>query len=525
MYSSRETLELRRFHAGHGYRGFDRLFRSVEKELASITPTFLGYEKSAVVKRLTQRLVEISLNSYLREGASLFQQDKSKNSVLNMYKNYGGVRINASTAKIKPSTALVVRSIVGFLAHWTYVLGVSFWSKLCVGQKPGPAALVFGVGAESLKLGGDDIKFVEFCRKGPILPLSTARRLIVQSVEPLTSSDQDFVLYDRFPLLRLMRENSSSMSGLLSFVQAHVGVLVSYFISVIRSPLIATLGHDFAYHAVASRMNCRGHIEAVVITNSNYPSQPLWMSNLPGSTYYSHMVWYSQNAMPLVYQEDGIEADMPSFRYIRVSNIWVWTRSFGAYLKKLGVLAKIHFVGPILWYLPNKEASFKSDSEIRISVFDVTPVTPAAERKYILFYNYYRTENVTQFINGIVKVCGILQKKTSKKVRIILKHKREHHPIHDPQYISLIQRLRDEGVLELADPAVDMFSMLQASDLAIVMPYSSPAYVARHVNTPAIYYDPVGELKPRYEEDPLIEFAQGENALMKSVQNMCSEFV
>ena len=62
--------------------------------------------------------------------------------------------------------------------------------------------------------------------------------------------------------------------------------------------------------------------------------------------------------------------------------------------------------------------------------------------------------------------------------------------------------------------------MISGCDFIIVVPWSSPAYVAQSLGIPAIYYDPSGELLPTFDQLPGIEFASGPEALLKVMRRL-----
>ena len=103
-------------------------------------------------------------------------------------------------------------------------------------------------------------------------------------------------------------------------------------------------------------------------------------------------------------------------------------------------------------------------------------------------------------------------------MRLSLKHKRSYYKMtHDPRYIELIGRLSaPDGGIDLIPFQTNMYTLLASSDLAIVVPYSSPAYVASTVGTRAIYFDPTKELAPTFEPAPLVTFASGRAELLRS---------
>jgi polysaccharide biosynthesis PFTS motif protein len=94
---------------------------------------------------------------------------------------------------------------------------------------------------------------------------------------------------------------------------------------------------------------------------------------------------------------------------------------------------------------------------------------------------------------------------------------------HDPRYIEYIGRLSAPGGgIEMIPFQTNMYDLFANTDLVIVAPYSSPAYVASPVGVRAIYFDPSKELVPFFESAPLVEFASGRAELLRVVSEAIS---
>jgi polysaccharide biosynthesis PFTS motif protein len=343
---------------------------------------------------------------------------------------------------------------------------------------------------------------------GPIAPLREARRYVVQALGAIGSANPAQCTYHRVPLFALALENPVGATGFSRFLLEHTRALLAYLRAVARFRAMCIIGRDFAYHASASRLDAQGLIENVIITNSNYSAQPLWMRRHAGRGHSTHMVWYSQNCIPFVYAFDPVRTQLPNHRHLAFDETWAWTEGFADYIRSVGVKAAIHVVGPIMFYLPEPDAGPRREGELRIMVFDVTPVRPEIARRIGLVYNYYSTDNVLGFIGDIVSAARNIEAQLGKKVRVALKHKRTHEPTRDPRYVAAIERLADdEGALELEPPEANVYSLAAAADVVIAVPYSSPVYVAQDAGTAALYYDATGELIPAHEAAADIPFA------------------
>lgn len=506
-------------HSVKTYKAFDAIIQQVRKwsEAQAAPPPWSGVPSFS--RRLVQRIVEVGLRSFVCDCARRFGTGTEPLPRLGTTIKCGGLVINSSTGQTRPRPGLLARSIGLFLVHWLHVLGVHLLAlvRRTTSVHGGSATLVYGVGRADLSVGGSDARFIEFCRRGPIDPLRSARRLIVQAIKPIQSTRPQEFYYHRFPLFALVLVNPPSPILFLRFLKDHLRVAFSFGLALVCYPTACILARDFAYHAMVHCLNRRRLIENVIITNTNYTAQPLWMRDYPDRNYSTHMVWYSQNNIPFVYAADPVSAPLPSHRYLAFDQTWVWTEGYARYLRELGITVPIHVVGPILWYLPEVGMA-PIFSALRVAVFDVTPVNQEFERNYGLAYNYYGTTNMTAFMRDLVVAVQAVIAAYERPVRLLLKHKRDHSPIHDQKYIRAVEELaRQSGLIDSVPPGANMFDLLAGCDAAVVIPYSSPAYVAAHVKTPAIYYDPTGSLEPRFESAATLRFVAGRGALTEAL--------
>lgn len=181
---------------------------------------------------------------------------------------------------------------------------------------------------------------------------------------------------------------------------------------------------------------------------------------------------------------------------------------FIAILQSLGVPGDFHVKGPLVWRMP--PARRPDCRSLSIAVFDVTPISPQTEKLHGIRYNYYRTSNALDFLRGILAAREQINKRLDVQLRIILKHKRAYHAIHDDRYKEQIDVWCNVNrEMDLAPPDCNILSLIEDAKVVIVAPFSSPAYIAAHLGVPAVYYDPGSELLPTFEPHPLIYFASG----------------
>lgn len=513
------------FHSGQAYPVFDALIGKTEAWLAGRLPAVGGIEAGTVAARLVQRLVDLALLPYMAICAHRLQSGNSPvTPPAEPDINCSGLRFHGLSGEVTIAPRLLLRSILEFLAHWFHLLGAILLGAVPFTQQwKGAATLVFGIGAESLFQNGSDARFVDYCRHGPIRPLQDANRMIVQSTRPPAAKPESAIVYHPYPVHALVKGTRLGIAGRLALLAGHLVAPFIFMRAVLQAPLLALLARDVAYLPALRVINRYGLIRHIVQTNSAYISQPLWMRKSQACTFELHMVFYSQNVFAHVYRSDIGVSSLPGYRHIAADEIWVWTPGFKEYLEKLGLGSHIHVVGPILWYLWKPKKS-PAEKPLQVVVFDVTPVRDELALELGLIGNYYSASNMTLFIEDVLSVCNEMSLVLKRPIKVQLKHKRGHSALHDPGYIDRIHQLSNlkTGGLEVVEASADMYAMLETADCAIVVPYSSPAYVADHVAVPAVYYDPTQTLCATYEKTARISFAAGRDELLAETGRLLS---
>ena len=508
------------------YQALNALAARVEAGLSETLPDVALYSTPALARRTTQAILESLLNPFLRELSARAAAGKDYLPEEPETLHCAGFRVELSNGEIRSSLSLMIRQAGQFLLLWFHALGtVCSWTLRAPATGRGAATLVYGVGKENIGGADSSARFQAFCRDGPIAPLASASRLVVQLVDVAAAHRAEGgVDYGRFPLHVLLLGQGFRGALMLRILRHHFSAMGQYFANVLRAPLLCVLARDYAEQAFALALN--ELIENVVITNTNYARQPLWMTDAPDRRHRLHIVWYSVSASnPLVYKDDPIVGVFPLVPLLRADEMWFWTQGQADFYCGLGVAGKAHVVGPVMWYLAEQPArSRPTQKEYQVAVFDVTPTNPTFARAYGLPFNYYDARNVAAFIEDIVFAQRAAEAALGRPVAVILKNKRMHAGIHDDDYLSLIRDLsRAEGPIRLVPPETNLFTLISESDLTVVIPFSSPAYVANHLGVGAIYHDATGLLAPTFERTDTIVFTSGREELTRAFIAALSE--
>lgn len=501
-------------NSNHSFLAFGREIDSVKLWLQSRLFAACGYSSEILVERMVQRLVELSLTPYAVAVMALCRTAAGSFPAPGSRIQCGRASMELGAGTIRVSMRQLLANHLDFLLHWGFCLGAILFPDRVAATRQ-PTVLVFGIGNESLFANGSDERFVEYCRRGPIEPLAKAQRLLIQcSIRQAASTRAEFAYCAR-PLIRLVRCSRLGRFSRLLLALKHLVLLFRYAVAAIRVPVLSLLGKDFAYGAISFELDRQGLIEAIVVTTSNYNSQPLWVRGLRNARL--HLVWYAQNFKPISFAADPVDSEIPSARWIRVDTHWVWTKAFGAYLRKLGHRGTIEVVGPIVWYLP--ESRPPSSNIIDIVVFDISPFSDEVALQaggYIT--NYNNVANLSAFITDVTALRPSLEAIFEMPVVLRLKTKRGYNAIYDKTYFDYLDQLNSAGVISLVEHSTNMYSLISGSHLVVVYPYSSPAYIADALHVPAIYYDPTKSIVEQYFGDALslVRFANCPEELLKT---------
>jgi len=504
------------------YLAFDELTRLSESWIEENEYRYGQLSAPVIRERIIQRIVQLAFYPYCFNCTQRAKNGKYPFPATDEILRLDGVSINGKTGEIKLSCKLFIRLCLDFLAEWIKTLLSVIAGYVSVDIKENkPATLVFGLGVTDVTAGGNEAAFEKFCKHGPIQPLSVAGRLIIQ--EPgLQKPGSDFIIYAKSPVHYLI---SKLRLGFVNRSRLLVTCLINPFrflAAIVRSPLMVLLSKDFIQYPVFRMLDRMKRIQSVIITNSNFFQQPLWMRGPADRKFRVHEVYYSQNAIQFVYKEDQVVGYFPPFRHVRVDEQWVWTEGHKKFIAEMGHKGPIHVVGPIVWYLPSDEIAVRSGDTIKIAVFDIAPVYQSVADKMGIIHYYYTADNMIAFIETIVTICEELETSSNRNIQVLVKSKRDFTKgLHDQVYIDYLKQLKNAHKhVEVIDSAANIFALLNGCDLSVSIPYTSVPYVSAYLKKPSVYFDPGGELLFTNEQSPYISTASGREELKLVIKNI-----
>lgn len=498
-------------HSGHAYLQFDRISTRIIKRLLLRRVGGFGFPNHVIGERIVQRTNEILLEPFVNwlESAQLNQGAKHTATSSTIRDRHCSLDILSGQLTLSAR-----QKATCWREFWVAWLKIVLFSTLprrprSIDLTSKRSCLLYGVGKESRIVRGTDERFVGYLATTPVTPLRDAKTIVVEASEELLSSNPKHIVYAGDPLLFTWRQYRLGPKRFLEFLVKHLALPFRLIRQASKFPEILIIARDIAFLALVERMDQDRMLSDIVYTSSSFLSQPLWLRGVRNFTF--HMVHYSQAYQAFAFSEDKLRSDFPQMRWVRCTEHWVWTEGFAKYMADRDPSSKIHVVGPILWYRPSQRRE-KSDGIVLVA-FDVPALTNAVARSWGELTNFWKAEHLKAFIDDLIRLRVELQNEFSGSVRLVLKAKR-YHPEYDQDYANYVTSQYSQQQLELAPINENMFDLISSGHIAIVFPYSSPAYVALSVEVPTIYHDPTGTLMPTYEVADGIWFSSGYDELL-----------
>lgn len=511
------------YHSGQAYSAYDKIIDKTESFLNEKINSIYSFSKRILVDRIIQIVVEVSRNSYIeicknRIDSNLDMIPEETDKLV-----LKGFVINTVDGQITLANSFLFRSLAIYIYFWMRTFFMNILSLVFFEKNIEQAALFYGLSFKAIKHNNSDERFVEFCRNGPINPLQKFNKLIIQDSTHIESISNSTVLYRRYPVEALLCHTKLSFLERIKLMIMQLQYAILFIITVLRNPVFLVLAKDVAYLPIFIFLDKNKKIESICLTNTSFYYQPVWMRGPESKSYKVHNIHYSQNEKPFVYKEDKLEVDFPAALKIYSDEHWVWTEGRKEQIIKRGHRGKVHVVGPILWYLPEKNFNSENNEDIKIAIFDILPIKPDNRASIGVIRNPYITENLLQFMNDIIEVVENVEKQLNKPIKIIVKQKRAAEDMHDPVYLNYINDLAETNRVEKVSYDLNLFSFLSKCDLSIMIPYTSVAYISSYLNKPAIYYDAKNELYPLFEVANNINFASNIKQLKVLINSLINK--
>lgn len=506
-------------HTGQAFNAYNKIIIKIEKNLNNKIISIFKFNKTIIVDRLIQVIVDLSRNTYIElckkridDNLEMIPDEIEQLKLKNII-------INSLTGNVQITNKLIIKSLSIYVYFWLKLFLFNLCSLIVFEKDSKKAVLFYGLGSKAIIYKDSDQRFIEFCKYGPIRPLNNFEKLIMQEFSFTGSLSDRTVLYRRYPIEELLCHSNLSISQRIELLIKQIQFLIIYLYVIVRNPIILLLAKDVVYLPLFILLDKYNYIDSVIITNSSFYFQPLWIRGPNTKKYKVHNIHYSQNDKPVTYIFDKLDVNSPAVSKIYSDVHWVWTSGRKEEVIKRGHNGEVNVVGPILGYLQDNVNIKKDDEIIKIAIFDILPVKPNYRAAIGVIRNPYITENMILFIKNIVSVIDSIHKEENIKIDLYIKHKRSHSHIHDEIYLEYIRELINNGTLKLIPDDENLYTLLSQCALAINAAYTSVAYICNHLKREAVYYDPAHELLPTYEPSNYITFINNKQALLEYVRN------
>jgi hypothetical protein len=501
------------------YKSVDDYIKYIDNHNSIVNRACMGYSSTVIKSRLLQRLTQLITLPYLKQSVKDYKAGKHELLSFNGNLNLNGIRIY-SNHKIKISPILYINNFALFFIEWLYILYIWFKSLVYFNLKRKKAILLYGVPGSELENNNQE-RLANFLHTGPIRIFNNAESIFIQSNGKSRWKINGNLFCSKYPLFDLFIKAECSWLDRLFFPVKHSLVLFNFVRAVLRSPIMTLLYKDFAEHSVAEYLNKNSILKHVVITNTSWAQQFLWMTSLPNRKYKLQMALYSQNQDPILYKNSNTcDVYHPILRHLNVDNIYIWDYEYEAIISRMGIHSNTTVVGPILWYTDGGEKNRKAKINLTLCIFDVTPQSIENLDSRGVLSTYYDVENASLFINDIISAVKEVEKQLQCNICIIMKQKREPSEKHSQNYASLLNDLENNNLISILPSDTSLYELANQSDLSISFPFTSSAYVFSFKRKKAIFYDSTMKIHGQQYVRNNIYFTSGYQQLVNTLKSL-----
>jgi len=498
------------------YKKVSDFLQKYEQNLINKIKVNDPYNKLIICNRISQILAHNITEPILREYNKNFIK-KSNLQYKKIYtEDYEICNIN-NIIKIK--SKLFYISIIKFLILWSYILIIFTYASLKKSKENSQFTLFHGVPFSEFSDEEKRVNFEEFCKKSKIGPLVNASEIIIHSNKKIRNFKNSIFKYERYPIFGVVKNSYFTINDFLQFFKRHSLIFFIYFKLIHQEKICCLLWRDFSIHSLAEILDNKNLIKSNLITNTNWLNQDLWMSSLGERRFKTYMVLYSLNSSPIGFRNQPTPNPHPSIKYLRSDYIFIWHKCYEKVLIEEKIHIKSIIVPPVTWHKITTQKLKNNNNLIRICIFDVTPFNEQGLRYRGMVENYYNLENMKKFITDSVNVINSISLKNMYKFEIHIKHKRAKHINHESRYFDYIKYLEAEySNFKIIDHNINLYEYISTCNAIIVIPFSSPVFIADYLSIPSIFYDPTDSIIFKQEAYPeSLTFAGNKVTLNKAI--------
>ncbi|WP_020592899.1 polysaccharide biosynthesis PFTS motif protein [Kiloniella laminariae] len=219
----------------------------------------------------------------------------------------------------------------------------------------------------------------------------------------------------------------------------------------------------------------------------NWDLRPLWTYLAERQGARVQIAYYSCNTLPFCFQNGERRPPLPILPIINWPENAVWTEAQAEYFSQHMVHAGDFSVeGPIP--IGDTQTLLPELPKRYVAVFDVTAQRPVSLAARGIYADYYSSETICSFLLSVKEALA------QKNLTMVIKRKRNVGRIADKDYVKTINALTSsENIIEV-DPKISAERLIEKATAVISIPFTSTAHIAKALEKPSIFFDPVNKL-------------------------------
>ncbi len=468
----------------------------------------LCYSPSALIRRIQQNILTLTLSDYMS-----YFGDKSLESGFFHQSQVGETiplskitfKVFENSSKATSPTKFLLRRYAAFLYAFARIqFG---WFRLAFKSQNksfNNIVIIKSLWAKDVLREHSLSRFLDFCNRFPLENLNESDLILVGLYDFKKEYDQSLekVHLCNEPFYKLQSFLSISFLESINASFLHLKAFLSFNLLIMRNKKSLLIGDDFAYFSLLEIVKSKGILKEVLLPCSEMSNQPLYLASQQGKNFLTSMIWYSSGIEQYSYKHDPYPTADTYYDFMDIEFAYVWEQESKNELRKYYPSLRdedVQLTGPLTWTIP--PAPIKESSKtLSICIFDQTPLRQSFLAENIsgrTCFRYGNIETCQKFLKDTMAALEKAQKKSSKDFKVFLKSKYElTKPKFDPSYKESLEVFIKQGRLEVLPPETDVQEFISRTDLVIVAPFSSPAYIATKMNKEAIFYDSINVLNP-----------------------------
>jgi polysaccharide biosynthesis PFTS motif protein len=242
----------------------------------------------------------------------------------------------------------------------------------------------------------------------------------------------------------------------------------SYFRLIIDFTLWKVLNHE------------NGLVLITTISSSQSLPTPFYFYN---PNYSRQMIWYATNWRPIQKNAGSavpgiLSKDLEFFVDLHL----VWDKFEIETLREYGIVKTKDFGSMLFYPFTNTKVLPKL---LTVTFFDVTPLKDST--------GFYSEQMSIRNILGLVKAIAKHKESSGVEVCLQIKPKRKYLKSHSSEYITILQKLSQNGSLTQLPSDSNLYHTVGSSSLVLGTPFTSPVLIAKELGVSCAFMSLDGE--------------------------------